>query len=75
MASDNHADGRTLMIARNWLTDVGETGQADLLTHENPARLLGDRELLPVPPLARRRGMMGRLRELVGLGRDERKNS
>ena len=75
MASDNHADGRTLMIARNWLAEVGESGQADLLTRENPARLLGDRELLPVPPLARRRGMMGRLRELVGLGRDGRKNS
>jgi protein-tyrosine phosphatase len=75
MASDNHADGRTLMIARKWLGEVGETGQADLLTQENPARLLADRELLPVPPLARRRGMMGRLRELVGLGRDERRNS
>jgi protein-tyrosine phosphatase len=75
MASDNHADGRTLMIARNWLTEVGETGQADLLTRENPARLLADRELLPVPPLARQRGMMGRLRELVGLGRGGRQNS
>ena len=75
MASDNHADERTLTIARKWLTEVGETGQADLLTRENPARLLADRELLPVSPLSRRPGMMGRLRELVGLGRDARKNS
>jgi protein-tyrosine phosphatase len=75
MASDNHADDRTLAIARKWLTEVGETGQADLLTRENPARLLSDRELVPVPPLARRRGMMERLRELVGLGRDPRQNS
>jgi protein-tyrosine phosphatase len=69
MASDNHGDRRTLAIARDWLGEMGETGQAELLTRENPGRLLADRELVPVPPLARRKGMFGRLKEMVGLGR------
>jgi hypothetical protein len=58
-----------LTIARAWLGEMGEAGQADLLTRENPARILANQEVLPVPPLARRRGMFGRLRELLGAGR------
>ena len=69
MASDNHGDERSLTIARAWLEEMGETGHADLLTRDNPARILADQEVLPVPPLARRRGMFGRLRELLGAAR------
>lgn len=69
MASDNHGDERSLAIARDWLSEMGETGQADLLTRENPARILADEDVMPVPPLARRRGMFGRLREMLAVGR------
>ena len=75
MASDNHGDRRTLMIARIWLSEMAETGQSDLLTNENPRRLLSDEPLIPVPPVARRKGMFGRLRELVGMSRQQGKLS
>jgi protein-tyrosine phosphatase len=65
MASDNHADGRTLAMARSWLSEIGETGQAELLTRENPRRLLADEPVVAVPPLARRKGIFGILREIV----------
>lgn len=66
IASDNHADSRSQMAAREWLAEVGGDEQGVLMTQQNPSRLLTDRELLPVPPLPRQRGMFARLRELVG---------
>lgn len=65
IASDNHADGRSQMVAREWLAEVGADEQGVLMTRQNPSRLLTDRELLPVPPLPRQRGMFARLRELI----------
>ncbi|MFL5560240.1 MAG: CpsB/CapC family capsule biosynthesis tyrosine phosphatase [Gemmatimonadaceae bacterium] len=64
MASDNHADSRSLAAARQWVSEISTESHADLVTRENPRRILGNEPLLPVPALARRRGMGERLREL-----------
>jgi protein-tyrosine phosphatase len=64
MASDNHADARSLAAARTWVADVAGEEQADLLTRENPRRILANEPVLPVKPLPRRRGMGDRLRDL-----------
>ncbi len=68
MASDNHGDSRSLAAARDWVIESGNAEQAQLLTHENPRRLLADEPLLPVAPLARRPGFMDRLRAFAGRG-------
>lgn len=64
MASDNHADRRSLAAARDWVTEIAGETLATLLTHENPRRILADEPTLPAAPLPRRRGMGERLREL-----------
>jgi protein-tyrosine phosphatase len=63
-ASDNHGDARSLATARDWLLEVGTPEQAELLTRTNARRLLDDEPLVRVPPLPRRRGIFGRLREM-----------
>lgn len=68
IASDNHGDGRTLLAARIWLEEIGAEEQSRLLTHANPGRLLAREPLVPVAPVRVRRGVLGRLRELM-LGR------
>ena len=64
MASDNHGDRRSLAAARDWLVENAGEAHAHLLTSENPRRILSDEQLLPVAPLAQRRGMGDRLREI-----------
>ena len=76
MASDNHADRRSLATAYKWLSEVASERHAELLTRENPGRDLRDELMLPVPPLERRKGMGERLREIarslgVGRGRND----
>ena len=68
LASDTHGDARALLPARRWLEELGATEQAELLTKTNAARLLSNQPMLPVAPLERKRGMLGRLKELL-LGR------
>ena len=46
-------------------TEVASERHAELLTHENPARLLRDEPTIPVEPVERRRGVGDRLRELA----------
>jgi protein-tyrosine phosphatase len=65
LASDTHGDARALVPARRWLLELGADDTADLLTRRNAAHLLADHALEPVPPLERRRGMFGRLKELL----------
>lgn len=65
LASDNHGDRRSLATARDWLGEIGAAEQAQILTAENPRRLLAGAALLPVPPIRFRRGVFDRLRELV----------
>jgi protein-tyrosine phosphatase len=64
-ASDTHVDQRTLKTARQWLEEVTARETADLLTNENPRRLLADDDVLPVPPIKLHLDMIRRLRELV----------
>ena len=64
-ASDNHGDRRSLLSARRWLEEIGASEQAEILTAENPRRLLAGERLLPVAPVVRARGFLGRLRALL----------
>lgn len=62
LSSDYHARGRCLSAeARDALLARGAAEQATLLTEVNPQRLLDDQPPLPVPPLARRRSLLGRI--------------
>lgn len=64
MASDNHGDERSLAAARRWLAETASERHAELLTRENPARVLRDEPLLMADPIERRPGIGARLREL-----------
>ena len=68
LASDTHADGRSLLPAKRWLEEMGAEPQADLLTRRNADHLLKSEPTEPVPPVERRRGMLERFKELL-LGR------
>jgi protein-tyrosine phosphatase len=65
LASDNHGDLRSIATVREWLREVGAGEAADILTHENPRRVLADERLLPVPPITVQRGLLRRLRDLM----------
>jgi protein-tyrosine phosphatase len=62
VASDNHGDGRSMAVARDWLVAHGGAEQAALLTRTNPERLLRNERPLPVAPLALPAGRLARLR-------------
>lgn len=64
-ASDTHGDARALLPAKKWLVELGAEDAADLLTNRNAGHLLADEPVEVVPPLERRRGMFGRLKELL----------
>lgn len=65
LASDNHGDRRSLAAARRWLEEMGAEEHAQLLTHVNAARVLGDEPTIPVPPLRLGGRVFTRLRELL----------
>lgn len=65
LASDNHGDGRSLRATRTWLVEMGASEQAEVLTTENPRRLLAGEALLPVAPVVPQRGFLTRLRSLL----------
>lgn len=64
LASDNHGDRRSLAAVRLWLREMGGERQGRLLTEENPARLLRDDVLAPVPPLRLGRSPWQRLLDI-----------
>ena len=64
LASDNHADERSLATARDWLLEVATPEHAELLTRANARRLLDGEPVRPLPPLPVSQGIFGRLREL-----------
>jgi protein-tyrosine phosphatase len=66
LASDNHGDERSLATARSWLLAAGASEQIELLTRTNAARVLANEPPVPVPPLAPDRGVLSRLRRLLG---------
>jgi len=66
IASDNHADARSLASARRWLEELGAPEQARLLTETNPARLLAGQGVLPAEPVPdAEEGVLARLRALI----------
>jgi protein-tyrosine phosphatase len=65
LASDTHGDARALLPAKKWLIELGADDTADLLTRRNAAHLLANEPMEAVPSLERRRGMFGRLKELL----------
>ena len=64
LASDNHGDRRTLATVRLWLREFEADAQGELLTVENPRRILAGEAPVPVPPLRRERTVWQRLRAL-----------
>jgi len=71
LASDNHGDRRALSTARRWLEEIHAGQQADVMTRENPRRLLENRALAPVPPIRLQTGVFERLKTLL-FGRSRR---
>jgi protein-tyrosine phosphatase len=65
LASDNHGDSRSLRAARAWLDEIDASEQGEILTAENPRRLLAGERLLPVAPVMRTQGLLSRLKALL----------
>lgn len=67
-SSDNHGDSRSLAHGRQWLAEHATEEHVGLLTETNAARLLAGEPVVPVPPLPpkRRKGMLARLRDMLG---------
>ncbi|HEU4698124.1 MAG TPA: CpsB/CapC family capsule biosynthesis tyrosine phosphatase [Gemmatimonadales bacterium] len=64
MAADNHGDTRSIATGAQALREHRGELQAELLSTTNPAAILADGELEPVPPLAIRATWGQRLRRL-----------
>ena len=64
IAADNHGDTRTVPAGAQALREHRGELQADLLALRNPAAILADAELEPVPPLVFRTSFVQRLRRL-----------
>jgi len=70
IAADNHGDDRLMKAACDYLIEAGGQEQADLLAYKNPAAILADGEIEPVPPLELKTPLFDRLKHLLG-GDDE----
>jgi tyrosine-protein phosphatase YwqE len=70
VASDNHGDRRTVYAALEWLEAHGGARQARLLTTENPAAILADEPVAPVPPFRVRRSLYTQLRDFLVGGKE-----
>lgn len=66
VAADNHGDERMIGAAYRFLCEAGAAAQADFLARRNPAAILEDRDLEPVPPVQFKKGLMEKLRTLLG---------
>ncbi|HEV8612780.1 MAG TPA: CpsB/CapC family capsule biosynthesis tyrosine phosphatase [Gemmatimonadales bacterium] len=66
IAADNHGDDRMLGTAYRYLCEHDGEQQADLLTRGNPAAILAEEPLEPVPPLAIKLPLFDRLKQLLG---------
>jgi protein-tyrosine phosphatase len=66
LAADNHGDDRQLRAAVEYLAERGGAEPAELLTRQNPAAILADGELEPVPPIELKTPLFDRLKLLLG---------
>ncbi|MBK5188127.1 MAG: hypothetical protein JJD97_07760, partial [Gemmatimonadaceae bacterium] len=65
IASDTHADTRSLRAARDWLEAIDAQEQAELLCTVNARRLLNRESVLPVTPIpVTDQGMLSKLRSM-----------
>lgn len=65
LAGDNHGDGRTVATGARFLRAQEGYDQVDLLVRRNPAAILADGELTPVPPLRIRQSWMSRIKQFL----------
>jgi len=65
LAGDNHGDTRTVATAARFLREQDGYDQVDLLVRRNPAAILGDSELAPVPPLRLRQSWVSRIKQFL----------
>lgn len=65
IASDNHGDGRNLAASVDWLERHGGRYQAQILASDNPAAILADRDVVPVPAMRIRRSWYSKLKDFV----------
>ena len=70
MASDNHGDWRSVHAAVEWLRSHGGMVQAQILAFDNPAAILANRALTPVPPMRIRRSLYSMIRGFLVGGRE-----
>ncbi len=70
VASDNHGDGRTVYAALEWLERHGGPQQARLLASENPAAILADEPVAPVPPFRMRRSLFTQFKDFLVGGKE-----
>lgn len=65
LAGDNHGDSRTVATGAGFLRAQDGHDQVDLLVRRNPAAILADGELSPVPPLRIRQSWMSRIKQFL----------
>jgi protein-tyrosine phosphatase len=65
LAGDNHGDERTVATGAQFLRAQDGAEQVELLAVQNPAAILADRPLTPVPPLRIRQSWMRRIKEFL----------
>ncbi|HEY8196208.1 MAG TPA: CpsB/CapC family capsule biosynthesis tyrosine phosphatase [Gemmatimonadales bacterium] len=69
LAGDNHGDDRTVATGAHFLQAQDGFDQVDLLVRRNPAAILEDGELHPVPPLRIRQSWMSRIKHFLEGGK------
>jgi protein-tyrosine phosphatase len=69
LAGDNHGDDRTVAAGASFLRAQDGEEQVELLVVQNPAAILGDGTILPVPPLQIRQSWMKRIKQFLEGGR------
>lgn len=69
LAGDNHGDDRTVATGARFLAAQDGAEQVELLVVRNPASILSDGRLTPVPPLRIRQSWMRRIKEFLEGGR------
>ena len=65
LAGDNHGDTRTVATGARFLRAQDGYDQVDFLVRRNPAAILADGELSPVPPLRIRQSWMSRIKQFL----------
>ena len=65
IAGDNHGDDRSVATGANFLRAQDGADQVELLAVQNPAAILSDLPLTPVPPIRIRQSWMRRIKEFL----------